>query len=502
MAPSTCIWSWKKELPISWRWRKPLSIRMDSQRRPVPFRHIASGATSFSCELVFVCPSRRIVILCRINYFVFCSDECINFAMQKGLDASRSRIVFFKHNDMLDLERCLKEQDTLDRKNPKKAARTRRFLIAEAIYMNTGEMCPLVELVALRKKYKLRLFLDESISFGAIGAHGRGLTEYLNVDVSYFLQPDFLSRVVDAFIDYVSSTAPRSRFDLFEFGECHWIDRRILCGLSVYCGASTFVRSGLLLFGFGTATSGASCHYRTWSFRKGTTYVWRIEHQVHQIRCVSTFSVLSPTELRNNRPIAKIEISFTFLFPRKLKNLSNFTLRGHELSPVKHLYLKNVTESSQDEASKLEQIVSKVDWNVVDLVISNLIISFDSLAVLEEPIGDYLRPIFDWCRETLSTPKHSHRCKPFADRRRHPICVRYTRDCVRRRFEGVNHLHSTALKPLIYAFDMDEINKQQPNQTRKLIALWLNRFYFLNFIIVSFYIGVLTIAFSSNRCVQ
>lgn len=106
--------------------------------------------------------------------------------MQKGLDASRSRTVFFKHNDMLDLERCLKEQDTLDRKNPKKAARTRRFLIAEAIYMNTGEMCPLVELVALRKKYKLRLFLDESISFGAIGAHGRGLTEFLNVDVSGF----------------------------------------------------------------------------------------------------------------------------------------------------------------------------------------------------------------------------------------------------------------------------------------------------------------------------
>lgn len=104
--------------------------------------------------------------------------------MQKGLDASRSRIVFFKHNDMDDLERCLKEHEAIERKNPKKAARTRRFLIVEAIYMNTGEMCPLVELVALRKMYKLRLILDESISFGAIGAHGRGLTEFLNVDVS------------------------------------------------------------------------------------------------------------------------------------------------------------------------------------------------------------------------------------------------------------------------------------------------------------------------------
>lgn len=49
--------------------------------------------------------------------------------------------------------------------------------------MNTGEMCPLVEAVELRQRYKLRFFLDESISFGTLGKRGRGLTEYLNVDV-------------------------------------------------------------------------------------------------------------------------------------------------------------------------------------------------------------------------------------------------------------------------------------------------------------------------------
>ena len=44
------------------------------------------------------------------------SDECVNFAIQKGLDASRSRIVYFKHNDMDDLERLLDEQKRLDKK--------------------------------------------------------------------------------------------------------------------------------------------------------------------------------------------------------------------------------------------------------------------------------------------------------------------------------------------------------------------------------------------------
>ena len=36
----------------------------------------------------------------------------------------------------------------------------------------------------LKKKYKYRLILDESSSFGMIGAHGRGLTEYFNIPAS------------------------------------------------------------------------------------------------------------------------------------------------------------------------------------------------------------------------------------------------------------------------------------------------------------------------------
>lgn len=111
-------------------------------------------------------------------------DEEVNFAIQKGLDASRSTIIYFKHNDPKDLEEKLIEQERKDKKNPKKAASTRKFLIAEAIYINTGEMCPLQKLVELRKKYKMRFFLDESLSFGVLGKTGQGLVEHLGVDVS------------------------------------------------------------------------------------------------------------------------------------------------------------------------------------------------------------------------------------------------------------------------------------------------------------------------------
>nr|CAD7259610.1 unnamed protein product [Timema shepardi] len=112
--------------------------------------------------------------------FVDCK---VNFAIQKGLDASRSRIHYFKHNDMDDLEILLEQQAELDRKNPSKARITRRFLIVEGIYMNSGKICPLPQLIQLKKKYKLRIFIDENISFGTLGKHGRGVSEYFNIPV-------------------------------------------------------------------------------------------------------------------------------------------------------------------------------------------------------------------------------------------------------------------------------------------------------------------------------
>ena len=44
------------------------------------------------------------------------SDSGANYAVQKGLVASRSKVKYFKHNDMEDLERLLEEQRKLDEK--------------------------------------------------------------------------------------------------------------------------------------------------------------------------------------------------------------------------------------------------------------------------------------------------------------------------------------------------------------------------------------------------
>ena len=47
-----------------------------------------------------------------------------------------------------------------------------------------GGLCKLLEVVAVCKKYKAYIYLDEVHSIGAVGKTGRGICELLGVDTS------------------------------------------------------------------------------------------------------------------------------------------------------------------------------------------------------------------------------------------------------------------------------------------------------------------------------
>ncbi|EJW77119.1 serine palmitoyltransferase 1, partial [Wuchereria bancrofti] len=119
------------------------------------------------------CEEACYTIICKKGDVIFV-DKGVNFAIQEGLKGSKSRIEWFNHNDINDLERLLMEQAERDRKFPKLASKTRRFMMVEGLYMNSGDLCPLPELMALKWKYKVRIFIDESLSIGVIGKTGRG----------------------------------------------------------------------------------------------------------------------------------------------------------------------------------------------------------------------------------------------------------------------------------------------------------------------------------------
>nr|AAK98692.1 Putative serine palmitoyltransferase [Oryza sativa Japonica Group] len=110
---------------------------------------------------------------------IIVADEGVHWAVQNGLQLSRSTVVYFKHNDMASLASTLEK---LTHGN-KRTEKIRRYIVVEAIYQNSGQIAPLDEIVRLKEKYRFRVILEESHSFGVLGKSGRGLAEHYGVPI-------------------------------------------------------------------------------------------------------------------------------------------------------------------------------------------------------------------------------------------------------------------------------------------------------------------------------
>ena len=96
-------------------------------------------------------------------------DELAHTCIKDGARLSLAQRFSFKHNDLIDLENKLLR------------SKGKRFIAVESIYSMDGDQCPLIELVALAKKYDAFILLDEAHSTGVMGSNGNGLAASLNL---------------------------------------------------------------------------------------------------------------------------------------------------------------------------------------------------------------------------------------------------------------------------------------------------------------------------------
>lgn len=128
---------------------------------------------------------------------IIVADKAVNYAIRKGIQISRSTVRWYEHNDLEDMQRVL---ERVVREQAKKPL-TRRFIVTEGLFENVGDMIDLPKIVCclmdwldqelimklqidLKSRYKFRLILDETWSFGVLGRTGRGITEHQNVDTA------------------------------------------------------------------------------------------------------------------------------------------------------------------------------------------------------------------------------------------------------------------------------------------------------------------------------
>ncbi len=86
---------------------------------------------------------------------------------------SHANIRIFKHNNIDDLERVLKDTH--------KQRKEGILILIEGVYGMTGDFAKLKQIIAMKKQYGARLFVDDAHGCGILGDGGRGIATLLNV---------------------------------------------------------------------------------------------------------------------------------------------------------------------------------------------------------------------------------------------------------------------------------------------------------------------------------
>eukprot|EP01135_Chromosphaera_perkinsii_P006733 Nk52_evm20s564 gene=Nk52_evmTU20s564 len=127
----------------------------------------------------FACNSTNIPALVGKGDLIV-SDELNHSSLILGMRLSGAKIKVFKHNDPEKLEQTIRT--SIAEGQPRTHRPWRKILIViEGIYSMEGAIVRLPEIVAVKKKYKCYLYLDEAHSIGALGRNGGGVCEYYGV---------------------------------------------------------------------------------------------------------------------------------------------------------------------------------------------------------------------------------------------------------------------------------------------------------------------------------
>lgn len=100
-------------------------------------------------------------------------DVLSHNSLTEGVKLSAADSRPFEHNNLKQLEDILKRID---------GKYNKVLIIVEGVYSMDGDIAPIPDFVALKKKYQAFLMVDEAHSGCVIGEHGGGVDDYFNLD--------------------------------------------------------------------------------------------------------------------------------------------------------------------------------------------------------------------------------------------------------------------------------------------------------------------------------
>jgi len=131
------------------------------------------------------------------------SDELNHASIIDGCRLSRATIKVFKHKDVADCERVLKETENWNGK---------KLLITDGVFSMDGDVADLPALCDLAEKYNCIMMVDDAHASGVLGSRGRGTIDHHNCHGRVDIQVGTLSKAVGSLGGYVCGSR-----DLIEF---------------------------------------------------------------------------------------------------------------------------------------------------------------------------------------------------------------------------------------------------------------------------------------------
>jgi len=145
-----------------------VELHQELERRVAEFKRtedalvFSSGAYTMMGVIAALASQRDLVVL----------DRYAHASLVCGARISGARMVFFRHNDVENLEAVLLQAP------PEQP----RMVVVDGVYSMQGDLAPLPEICDLCEKYGARLVVDDAHGTGVCGPTGRGTAEHFGVE--------------------------------------------------------------------------------------------------------------------------------------------------------------------------------------------------------------------------------------------------------------------------------------------------------------------------------
>lgn len=123
-------------------------------------------------------------------------DKMDHASIIDGCRLAFGEIRKFRHNDITDLERVLKDYNSKD-----------KLIVVDGVFSMEGDIAHLPEIVSLAHKYGARVMVDDAHGIGVLGKTGRGTAEYFDMENSVDLIMGTYSKSLASIGGFISGSA-------------------------------------------------------------------------------------------------------------------------------------------------------------------------------------------------------------------------------------------------------------------------------------------------------